>query len=131
MSSNKDLEQPEKNFSTKVNMIKSLLRDHNFSLLYPTLCDPMDYNTQASLSFPISRSLFKLMSIESMMPSDHLFLCCPLFFQLSIFSSIRVLISACDSSSPASHMIYSAYKSNKQDDNIQPDILLEHSCMLV
>ena len=33
---------------------------------------------QASLSFTISRSLFELMSIESMMPSNHLVLCCPL-----------------------------------------------------
>ena len=33
---------------------------------------------QASLSFTISRSLLKLMSIESMMPSNHLILCCPL-----------------------------------------------------
>ena len=33
---------------------------------------------QASLSFTISQSLLKLMSIESMMPSNHLILCCPL-----------------------------------------------------
>ena len=33
---------------------------------------------QASLSFTISRSLLKLMSIESVMPSNHLLLCCPL-----------------------------------------------------
>ena len=35
---------------------------------------------QASLSFSISRSLLKLMSIESAMPSNHLILCCPLLF---------------------------------------------------
>ena len=33
---------------------------------------------QASLSFPATRSLLKLMSIESVMPSNHLILCCPL-----------------------------------------------------
>ena len=33
---------------------------------------------QASLSFTISRSWLKLMSIESVMPSNHLILCCPL-----------------------------------------------------
>ena len=45
---------------------------------------------QASLSFTISQSLLKLMSIESMMPSNHLILCHPLFLLPSIFPSIRV-----------------------------------------
>ena len=45
---------------------------------------------QACLSITNSRSLFKLMSIESVMPSNHLILCCPLFFPLSIFPSSRV-----------------------------------------
>ena len=45
---------------------------------------------QASLSFTIALSLLKLMSIESMMVSDHLTLCCPLFLLPSIFPSIRV-----------------------------------------
>ena len=45
---------------------------------------------QASLSFTIFQSLFKLMSVESMMPSNHLILCCPLFLLPSIFPSIRV-----------------------------------------
>ena len=45
---------------------------------------------QASLSFIISRSLLKLMSIESMMPSNHLILCRPLLLLPSIFPSIRV-----------------------------------------
>ena len=45
---------------------------------------------QASLSFTTSRSLLKLMSIESAMPSNHLILCCPLLLLPSIFLSIRV-----------------------------------------
>ena len=45
---------------------------------------------QASLSFTISQSLLKLMSIESVIPSSHLTLCCPLLLLLSIFPSIRV-----------------------------------------
>ena len=45
---------------------------------------------QASLSFSISWSLFKLMSIESVMPSNHLILCRPLLLLLSVFPSIRV-----------------------------------------
>ena len=45
---------------------------------------------QASLSFTISWRLFRLMLIESMMPSKHLILCCSLFLLPSIFPSIRV-----------------------------------------
>ena len=45
---------------------------------------------QASLSFTISRSLLKLMSIELVMPSNYLILCCPLLFLPSIFPSIKV-----------------------------------------
>src|SRR5574341_1258073 len=45
---------------------------------------------QAFLSFTNSWTLLKLMSIESMMPSNHLILCCPLLLMVSIFPSIRV-----------------------------------------
>ena len=45
---------------------------------------------QASLFFTISQSLLKLMSIESVMPSNHLILCHSLLLLLSIFPSIRV-----------------------------------------
>ena len=45
---------------------------------------------QASLSITNSRSLLRLMSIESVMPSNHLILFCPLLFLPSIFPSIRV-----------------------------------------
>ena len=45
---------------------------------------------QASLSITSSRSLLKLMSIESVMPSNHLILCRPLLHLSSIFPSIRV-----------------------------------------
>ena len=45
---------------------------------------------QSSLSFTISQSLLKLMSIESVMPFNHLILCRPLLLPPSIFPSIRV-----------------------------------------
>ena len=45
---------------------------------------------QASLSITNPRSLLKLMSIESVMPSNHLILCHPLLLPPSIFPSIRV-----------------------------------------
>ena len=45
---------------------------------------------QASLSFTISWGLLRLMSIESVMLSNHLILCCPLLLLPSIFPSIRI-----------------------------------------
>ena len=54
-----------------------------------TLCDPMDCVCQAPLSFRISWSQLKLMSIESVTPPNHLILCCPLLLP-SVFPSIRV-----------------------------------------
>ena len=51
---------------------------------------PLTAACQASLSFTISQSLLKLMSIESVIPSNYLMLCHPLLFPPSIFPSIRV-----------------------------------------
>ena len=48
---------------------------------------------QASLSFTISQSLLKLMSIESVMPSNHLILCRPLLLLPSVLPSVRVFSS--------------------------------------
>ena len=48
---------------------------------------------QASLSFTVSQSLLKFMSIESVMPPNHLILCHPLLLLPSIFPSIRVFSS--------------------------------------
>ena len=45
---------------------------------------------QASLSITNSWSLLKLMSIESVMPTNHLILCCPLLLLPLIFPSIKV-----------------------------------------
>ena len=45
---------------------------------------------QTSLSLTISQNLLKFMSIESLMPSNHLLLCCPLLLLPSIFPCIRV-----------------------------------------
>ena len=53
-----------------------------------SLRDPMDFPVLHTSS--ISQSLLKLMSIESVMPSNHLIFCCPLLFLPSIFPSIRV-----------------------------------------
>ena len=58
-----------------------------------SLCDLWSAAGQASLSFTISQSLFKLMSIESMMSFNHFILCHSLLLQSSIFLSIRVFSS--------------------------------------
>ena len=58
--------------------------------LCPTLCNPMDCSLPGSLSITNSQSLSKIMSIESVIPSNHLILCHPLLFLPSIFLSISV-----------------------------------------
>ena len=61
------------------------------SLSHVWLCaTPWTAAHQASLSITNSRSLPKFMSIKSVMPSNHLILCCPLLLPPSIFPSIRV-----------------------------------------
>ena len=61
--------------------------------LCPTLCDPMNQAREASLSVTNSRSSPKPMSIESVMPSSHSILCCPLLLLPPIIPSIRVFSS--------------------------------------
>ena len=56
----------------------------------PILCDPMDYSTRG---LPVHHQLqeyIQLISIESVMTSNNLILCCPLLLLLSIFPSIRI-----------------------------------------
>ena len=58
--------------------------------LCPTLWTSWTAAGQASLSINKSRSLLKLVSIKSVMPSNHVILCHPILLPLSIFPSIRV-----------------------------------------
>ena len=57
---------------------------------YPTLCDPMNHSTPGLPVHHQLRSPPKPMSIELMMPSNHLILCPPLLLLSSIFPSARV-----------------------------------------
>ena len=57
--------------------------------LYLTLCNPKDCSTHDPLSFTISRSLLKLMPIESMMPSNHFILCHPFSSRPQSFPASR------------------------------------------
>ena len=54
---------------------------------------PRTVSCQVPLSFSISRSLLKFLSIESVMPSNHLTFCCPLLLLPLIFPSIRMFSS--------------------------------------
>ena len=65
---------------------------------------PWTTTRQASLSFTISRSLLKFMSIESVMLSNHLILCLPLVLLPSVFPSIRIY-----SSELALHLCWTKY----------------------
>ena len=66
-----------------LNSVQLLSHVRLFATPWTTAC-------QASLSFTNSRSLLKLMSIKSVMPSNHLILCHPLLLLPSIFPSNRV-----------------------------------------
>ena len=59
----------------------------------PTLCDPMNRSTPGLLSITNSWSSLRLTSIESVMPSSHLILCCSLLLLPPIPPSIRVFSS--------------------------------------
>ena len=63
------------------------------SVVSDSLQTPWTAVHQAPLSFSISQSLLKLMSVESIMPSNHLILCHPLLLLPSVISSIRVFSS--------------------------------------
>ena len=58
--------------------------------LCPTLCDPMDCSMPGFPAITNSQSLLKLMSIESVMPSNHLIICHPILLPPSVFPTIRV-----------------------------------------
>ena len=78
-------------------MIKNILSFVSYHLEYflscsvtrscLTLCDPMDSACQASLSFTMFQTFLKFMSIESVMPSSHFILCCPLLLPSSFPAS--------------------------------------------
>ena len=73
----------EKDLKTLVSSVQSLIRVLLFATPWTAAC-------QASLSITNSWSLLKLMSIESVMPSNHLILCRPLLLLPSFFPNIRV-----------------------------------------
>ena len=79
-------------------------------LLFAT---PWTTARQASLSITNSWSSPKPMSIESVIPSNHLILCCPLLLLPSIFSSIRVFSNVSSSHQVAKYWSFSISPSNE------------------
>ena len=80
----------------------------------------MDHS-QASLSVTSSQSLLKLMSIESVIPSNHLILCCPLPLLPSIFPSIRVFSN--ESALPMRWPKYWSFSFNISPSNEHPGLI--------
>ena len=76
---------------------------------------------QASLSITNSQSLLKLMSIELVMPSNHLILCHPLLLLPSIFPSIRVFSN--ESALPISWPKYRSFSFNISPSNEHPGLI--------
>ena len=72
------------------NIVESSVQFSSVTQSCLILCDPMNCSTPGLLSITNSRSPPKPMSIESMMPSNHLIVCRPLLLLPSIFPSIRV-----------------------------------------
>ena len=88
----------DRSWKSKDNLVRGLGGGSEHMLLFSgsVMSDsatPWTTARQPSLSFTISWSLLKLMSIESVMTSNHLFLCHPLLFLPLIFPSIRVFSS--------------------------------------
>ena len=85
---------PIKYFLAPVLILEYFFLRYQFSSVTqscPTLCDPKTTVRWASLSITNSCSPPKPMSIESMMPSNHLILCRPLLLLLSVSPNIRVI----------------------------------------
>ena len=87
--------EPRKIYSSTREKFKPVFLKLEFSLVQllshvQLFVTPWTEAHQPSLSITNSQSLLKLMSVESVMPSNHLILCRPLFLPPSIFPSIRV-----------------------------------------
>ena len=102
-------------------LVQSLSRVQLFATPWTAAC-------QAPLSITNSQSLLKLMSIDLMMPSNHLILCCPLLLLPSVFPSIKVF-----SNESALHIRWPKYWSfslNVSPSNEQPGLISFRTCWI-
>ena len=100
--------------SVQFSSVQPLSRVRLFATPWTTAC-------QASLFIANSWSLPKLMSIESVMSSNHLILCCPLLLLFSIFPSIRVFSS--ESALPIRWTTYWSFSFNISPSNEHPGLI--------
>ena len=77
-------------YHTYLYLIMVMIQFSSVSQSCLTLCDPMNHSMPGLMSITNSRSLLKLISIKSVMPSNHLILCHPLLLLPLIPPSIRV-----------------------------------------
>ena len=77
-------------FSVLMYSVSSVTQSSSWTDTQSLFVTPWTAGHQASLSITNSQSLLKLSSIESVMPSNHLIVCCPLLLLSLIFPSIRV-----------------------------------------
>ena len=87
----------------------------------PLFATPWIAARQASLSITNSRSSLKLMSIESVIPSNHLILCRPLLLLPSIFPSIRVFSN--ESALHIRWLMYWSFSFNMSPSNEHPGLI--------
>ena len=104
VGSSKKQESSRKTSTALLTMPKSLNVFNSVAQLCLTLCDPMDCITPGPPSITNSWSLLRRMSIELVMPSNHLILFCPLLLLPSVFPSLRIF-----SSESALHIRWTKY----------------------
>ena len=80
------MDEHSENFNKEFNSVQ-------FAQSCLTLCDPMDYSTPGFHVHHQLPELTQLVSIESVMPPNHLILCHPLLLLPSVFPSIRVFLN--------------------------------------
>ena len=99
-SSKKQESSRKTSTSALLTMLKPLTVYSSVAQSCPALCDPMDCTRQVSLSITHSQSLLRIMSIESVMSSNHLILCCPLLLPLSVSQSCPALCNPMNRRTP-------------------------------
>ena len=87
-----------------VNIYQTLYCSCSVTKSWPTLCNPMNYSMPGSPVLHYLPVFIRFMSIELVIPSNHLILCFPLLLLPSVFPSIRVF-----SSESASHIMWPKY----------------------
>ena len=103
------------------NYLKDVSVQFSHSVVFNSLRPHEPQARQASLSITNSRSLHKIVSVESVMPSNHLILCCSLLFLPSVYPSIRVFSN--ESALPIRWPKYWSFSFNISPSNEHPGLI--------